>query len=64
MAGEPNTYSDTDLDEIVADKDKRIAELEAALRAMVKDCGDGAVMLEAGRLAMREAVRVLTKSDA
>lgn len=40
MAGEPNTYSDADLDEIVADKDKRISELEAALRSLVADCDD------------------------
>lgn len=31
MAGEPATYSDADLDEILADKDQRIAELEAEL---------------------------------
>jgi hypothetical protein len=30
MAGEPNTYSDGDVDEIIADLSKRIAELEAA----------------------------------
>jgi len=32
MAGEPATYSDADLDEILADKNKRIADLEALLR--------------------------------
>lgn len=31
MGGEPHAYSDHDVDEIVADKDARIAELEAAL---------------------------------
>ena len=32
MSGEPNLYTDNDVDDIVSDKDKRIAELEAALR--------------------------------
>jgi len=35
MAGEPNTYSDGDVDEIIADLSKRIAELEAAGAAAV-----------------------------
>jgi hypothetical protein len=37
MAGEPNTYSDGDVDEIIADLFKRIAELEAALRSVRKE---------------------------
>jgi hypothetical protein len=32
MAGEPNTYSDGDVDEIIADLSKRIAELEGKIQ--------------------------------
>lgn len=32
MGGEPNTYTDADVDDIIAEKDARIAALEAALR--------------------------------
>ena len=43
MSGEPNTYSDADVDEIVADKNTRIAELEAAIVAMHRSVPGGTV---------------------
>lgn len=43
MSGEPNLYTDSDLDEILADKDKRIAELEAAIRKITFQEEGGAV---------------------
>jgi hypothetical protein len=37
VSGEPNTYDDEDVDEICADKDKRIAELERERLAVTND---------------------------
>jgi hypothetical protein len=63
MAGEPNTYSDGDVDEIIFDLSKRSAELELLARQLCEIILDKENTIRAPGLAgaMAEADRLLDK---